>query len=218
MPKKIAIIALLVIAIVAVAGAATYIVQQRSDKWAEKVRQEKEQVATLPEKPEIDTSDWQTYRNVKYGFEVRYPKDFFIFSTTSPGISLGRRLQYMKVDAVAGVAFQQFENSLPLLAIYIFENPKQLPIESWLMEAADEKLFSESEELGDVLPSLKGLKVLQTKTSDGPLEGNILFFTKGGLVYFLILVEQLGREQETPLQFGEIIRSFRLLKWVWSEG
>jgi hypothetical protein len=28
---------------------------------------------------EIDTSNWKTYRNEKYGFEVKYPKDWEIF-------------------------------------------------------------------------------------------------------------------------------------------
>ncbi len=49
MPKKIAIIALGVIALIAVAGAAAYFAVQRQEREAEKVRQEKEQVATLPE-------------------------------------------------------------------------------------------------------------------------------------------------------------------------
>ncbi|TXH02339.1 MAG: hypothetical protein E6P95_00125 [Candidatus Moraniibacteriota bacterium] len=41
-----------------------------------------EPVTTEPTKPEdisIDISDWKTYRNEKYGFEVRYPKDYLIF-------------------------------------------------------------------------------------------------------------------------------------------
>lgn len=88
MPKKIAIIALLVIAIIAVAGAATYIVQQRQEKGAERVRQVEEPVATLPKIPEIDTSDWKVYRNEKYGFEVRYPREWQINIQSSEGAFL----------------------------------------------------------------------------------------------------------------------------------
>lgn len=50
MLKKIAIIAPLVIALIAVVGATTYIAQQRQDKGAEKVRQE--EVVTVPQAPE----------------------------------------------------------------------------------------------------------------------------------------------------------------------
>lgn len=75
MSKKIAIITLGVIALVAVAGAAVYVNQQRQDKGVEKVRQE-EQVATLPEKPEIDTSDWKVYRNEDLGISFKYPKEW----------------------------------------------------------------------------------------------------------------------------------------------
>lgn len=61
--------------IIAVLGTTTYIIQQRQDKVVEKVRQE-EEVATLPEKPEIGISDWKVYRNEKYRFEVKYPKNW----------------------------------------------------------------------------------------------------------------------------------------------
>jgi hypothetical protein len=75
MPKKI-VITLLVIAFIAVAGAATYITLRQK---GEEVKTEQE-VATIPKVPEeptttepIDTSDWKTYRNEKYEYEIRYP-------------------------------------------------------------------------------------------------------------------------------------------------
>ena len=34
-----------------------------------------------PEKPiQDETADWKTYRNEEYGFEVKYPKDWYIYN------------------------------------------------------------------------------------------------------------------------------------------
>ncbi len=83
MPKKITIITIGAIALVVV-GAAVYLglsqapTQEQQKQGGQGMREEQQPVATLPEptSPEIDTSDWKTYRNEKYGFEVRYPNDW----------------------------------------------------------------------------------------------------------------------------------------------
>jgi len=58
--------------------------QGPQEQGSQGMREEQQPVTTLPEPTttsEIDTSDWKTYRNEKYGFEVRYPKkvELFVF-------------------------------------------------------------------------------------------------------------------------------------------
>jgi len=31
----------------------------------------------------IDTTDWQTYRNSEYGYEIQYPQDWFVYDDSS---------------------------------------------------------------------------------------------------------------------------------------
>ncbi len=115
MPKKIVIIALLVIAIIAVTGAATYIVQQRQ-KGAEKVRQEEVVVTLLP-----DTADWNEYKNKIYGWSFKYPKNITDFSAAGSSVEFS-------VDVGKGeclVRFQAPPEDHPLFSEGSFEKDKE---------------------------------------------------------------------------------------------
>lgn len=73
-------------AVIAIGATAVYITQRQGDR---EVAREKE-VATIPKTPKkpvvqpeeltttdpLNTSDWNVYHNERYGFAVRYPKDW----------------------------------------------------------------------------------------------------------------------------------------------
>lgn len=72
-------------------------------------------------KAEIDTSDWEIYRNEEYGFEVKYPKGWH------------------SGQSKTGVVFLQPEQGdadLPGIWIYILDNPFNLSREEyWFCES-----------------------------------------------------------------------------------
>jgi hypothetical protein len=104
MNKKIVLIAFLALIIISVIGLSAYLFQGTGKQQKELTQglpevskkisssteptvptvpplPEKEPTAvsstpTSPQVPEIDTSDWKVYHNEKYGFEIKYPKDW----------------------------------------------------------------------------------------------------------------------------------------------
>jgi hypothetical protein len=96
MRNKTRFIALLVVIVIGVMGISAY--------WLQGTKgQQKELTPSLPQAPEIDTSGWKTYRNEKYGFEFKYPKEFdevepCKLKDTDNGIELGEGRLRIEVE------------------------------------------------------------------------------------------------------------------------
>lgn len=81
MTKRILIITGIAVALLAVGATATYLALKQEIERA-KLEQPAvttpEEPAVQPEEPTttepIDTSDWETYRNEEFGFEIRFPR------------------------------------------------------------------------------------------------------------------------------------------------
>jgi hypothetical protein len=74
MQKKFIILALIVLIIVA--GGVIVWSKKMNQEVSEKNVKEEVKIAENTNTNNVDTSDWKTYRNEEFGFEVKYPQNF----------------------------------------------------------------------------------------------------------------------------------------------
>lgn len=73
---------------------------------------------TVNAKSEVDTSDWKIYRNVAYGYEMKYPNDW---TGGEDDVNTNNATIYYSTGDIANT----------YIAIHVFDNKQQLPIEEW---------------------------------------------------------------------------------------
>jgi hypothetical protein len=133
------------------------------------------------ENPEpIDTSNWKTYRNEKYGFEVKYPKDYdkvegCKLKETDNGIEIGEGRLRIEVEVL------KYEHPLEnYVQKFVAEKMKEYGILGRsLDELAEENLWMPVEKI--LVGSNEGFRVsLPVKPS------NIIFLSNGNKFYKII--------------------------------
>lgn len=142
MNKKTALITLLIIILVGVIGASAYLL--KGSREQEKTEQPEEPTTTEP----IDASNWKVYRNEKYGFEFKYPKEYdeveeCKLKETENGIELGEGRFEIEVEVL--------KHEYPLAMYvnkFIAEEMQKLGmIEMSLDELAERNLWIEAEKV-----------------------------------------------------------------------
>jgi hypothetical protein len=79
MLKKIIIITSIIVAVIIIGVITVYINQRQKGEEVRKEPVAQPEESTIESIIEfIDTSDWRTYRNEEYGFEFKYPPEWFI--------------------------------------------------------------------------------------------------------------------------------------------
>jgi uncharacterized membrane protein YvbJ len=79
MLKKIIIITSIIVAVIIIGVITVYINQRQKGEEVRKEPVAQPEESTIESIIEfIDTSDWRTYRNEEYGFEIRYPVNWSV--------------------------------------------------------------------------------------------------------------------------------------------
>lgn len=126
------LIAILIVAILIIAGGAGYY----SHTSYKVYREIKTPETVKPEQVVDETANWETYKNEKYGFEIQYPPQYLLKETLEDKsvVSFGT----LKPSPATGKPFLS-----PYLVIWVLNNPRNYTLEEFYNFYS----FRENEEL-----------------------------------------------------------------------
>lgn len=147
-------------------------------------------------KAEINTSNWQTYRNDEFGFEVRYPEGWIFRFVSQTFVS----------PVHSSFAIQNVSNESRWINILIGEEINEIspydPISQWNIDGMPARQFSVQ-----IIPSNIGVSPPGAEFPDFPIHPG-LWIEKDGMFYAFVFygIEEIGGI------FDQILSTFRFVE------
>ena len=166
--------------------------------------------ATATSTEEIDVSDWLTYRNEEYGFEVRYPREWIVDQKKN-FVCLTRKIENVDVEKITRPCHVSVNiySSLENLAeeLGVDENETFFSLEEWLNYKIKNYIFADKKIVN--IDNNKGFFVATGSYTEG-VNDKFLFIEHNSFIYELTILDQ---GIETSKESLSVVKSIKFIKF-----